>query len=113
MTVCVEDVAETWRDWTVRSCTGDTDNTRHLVLCPPPGCHQRVATGRHVTFKASVEDVEVTRSYTPVVPLLKGCQQSEECLEFLIKVYPDGVMTPGLGELKPGDTVLSLRQSDS
>ena len=105
MTVCVEDVAETWRDWTVRSSTGDTHNTRHLVLCPPPGCHQRVATGRHVTFKASVEGVEVTRSYTPVVPLLKGCQQSEECLEFLIKVYPDGVMTPGLGELKPGDTV--------
>ena len=35
-----------------------------------------------------------------MVSLLKGCQQTEECLEFLIKVYPDG-----LGELHLGDTV--------
>ena len=103
---------ETFRPWTVISASADTHNTRHLVLSPPPGLFMRVGLGRHVSFRTTVEGLEVSRSYTPVVGLGKEWKEKES-LEFLIKVYPDGVMTPGLGLLTAGDTVsVSSPQGD-
>lgn len=42
----------------------------------------------------------VARAYTPL-PIIPGSNK----LEFLIKNYPDGVVTPFLWKLKPGDTI--------
>ena len=113
----VQDVEETYRDWRVVRVREDTHNTRHLILSPPPGLQLSPGVGQHVNFRTVinnpdkawtvVEGLEVTRSYTPVVPLLKQMmdEEVEGCLQFLIKVYPHGMMTPGLGELLVGDTV--------
>ena len=92
----------------MKSSRAVTGTTRHLVLAPPPGLHLRVGVGQHVNFRSTVEGLEVIRSYTPVVPLMKEKeeQEVEGCLEFLIKVYPNGMLTPLIGELiADGQTV--------
>ena len=82
-----------------------THNTRHLVLSPPPGLHLRPGLGQHLVFRTVVEGLEVTRSYTPVPSLIKQEVEDEGCLQFLIKIYPNGLMTPSLGRLTVGDSV--------
>ena len=103
---------ETYREWRVVRVREDTHNTRHFLLSPPPGLHLRPGVGQHLLFRAVegrwANEMEITRSYTPVFPLIK--QELEEgevegCLQFLIKIYPDGMLTPGLGRLGVGDTV--------
>ena len=109
MITVVQDVEETYRDWRVLRVREDTHNTRHFLLSPPPGLHLYPGVGQHLVFRAVVEGLEITRSYTPVVSLVKQEVEVEDemkgCLQFLIKIYPDGMMTPGLGQLAVGDTV--------
>ena len=110
LTTGVQDVAETYREWRVLRVREETHNTRHLLLSPPPGLHLRPGVGQHLVFRTVVEGLEVTRSYTPVLPLVTQEQQEVEeevegSLQFLIKIYPDGMMTPGLGQLGVGDSL--------
>ena len=110
MITIVQDVEETYREWRVLRVREDTHNTRHLILSPPPGLHLSPGVGQHLGFRAVVEGLEITRSYTPVVSLVKQkveevVEAVEGSLQFLIKIYPDGMMTPGLGQLGVGDTV--------
>ena len=109
MIIVVQDVEESYREWRVLAVREETHNTRHLLLRPPPGLHLRPGVGQHLVFRAVVEGLEVTRSYTPVLSLVKQEQEDEEevegSLQFLIKIYPDGMMTPGLGQLGVGDSV--------
>ena len=103
----IQDVEERWREWRVVRVREATHNTRHLVLSPPPGLQLSPGLGQHLLFRTEVEGLEVIRSYTPVPLLIPQDfdQEEQNCLQFLIKVYPDGLMTPGLGRLRVGDTV--------
>ena len=47
--------------------------------------------------------MEISRSYTPV--RLFQTVEDIPSLHFLIKVYPEGALTPQLGNLSPGDQV--------
>ena len=84
-----------------------THNTKLLLLSPPPTtCQFSVPVGHHVNIRTVIEDTEILRPYTPVTDLnniISG--QDDTSLLFLIKIYPDGAVTPGLGRLTPGDLV--------
>ncbi len=62
-------------------------------------------------MRATVEGMEVARSYTPVPPGLSavGGEKDEDeedgRLHFLIKTYPDGALTPKLKRLNVGDRI--------
>jgi cytochrome-b5 reductase len=53
--------------------------------------------------------IELVRSYTPVPSqFTKDAVGEKSCgseLYFLIKIYPNGALTPILGRLQPGDTI--------
>ena len=83
-----------------------THNTKLLVLSPPPtACQFSVPVGHHVNIRTEVEDTEILRPYTPVTDLNSLSVETDTSLRFLIKIYPDGAVTPRLGRLCPGDLV--------
>jgi ferredoxin-NADP reductase len=49
--------------------------------------------------------MEISRSYTPVRLFHTVEETPSLSLHFLIKVYPEGALTPQLGKLSPGDQV--------
>ena len=49
--------------------------------------------------------MEISRSYTPVSPFHSTTPSTPTSLHFLIKIYPDGALTPQLGQLSPGSQV--------
>ena len=83
-----------------------THNTKLLVLSPPlTACQFSVPVGHHVNIRTVIEDTEILRPYTPVTDLNSLAAERDSSLRFLIKIYPDGAVTPSLGQLSPGDLV--------
>jgi len=100
----VSDLPITYRYWTVSSTTSITPDTRHIVLDPPQGTIFTVPTGHHVHIKTEVEGMEISRSYTPVTLLNHiPAVTPHDSLHLLVKIYPDGALTPQLGKLSNGD----------
>uniref|UniRef100_S4RLN8 FAD-binding FR-type domain-containing protein n=1 Tax=Petromyzon marinus TaxID=7757 RepID=S4RLN8_PETMA len=87
-----------------------THDTVLLCVRLPPGTHMGLALGHHVYLQAPVQGVDITRAYTPVLPSLTApwevVPRLSTLLHFMIKVYPNGTLTPVLGCLGPGDAVL-------
>ena len=82
-----------------------THNTKLFILSPPLTTAQfSVPVGHHVNIRTVIEDTEILRPYTPVTDLNNDAD-GDTSLRFLIKIYPDGAVTPGLGRLRPGDLV--------
>jgi len=102
----LKDMPIVYRSWTVSSNTSSNHNTRHLVLDPPSETIFSVPTGHHIHISREIEGMEISRSYTPV-PLLaqSSTTSSPQSLNLLVKVYPDGALTPQLESLTPGDIV--------
>lgn len=98
-----QDLPEIYRDWSIAEMRDITHNTKYIVLSRPESCHMVVAPGQHVMFATMVENTEMVRSYTPVTNLDKD--DPEGSLVFLIKIYPDGVLTSWLSTLGIGDHV--------
>merc|ERR1719499_2349361 len=84
-----KDHVDSYRMWTVADMCNVTHNSKYIVLSPPDTCHFHVAPGHHVQFRTTVEDTEIVRSYTPVIPLDTPADNN---LHFLIKIYSDGAM---------------------
>ena len=63
----------------------------------------RVPVGHHVQLRASVEGMDIVRSYTPVSETLTSQPKDDRRLHFLIKTYPDGALTPKLKKLTIGN----------
>ncbi|KAK7885900.1 hypothetical protein WMY93_025521 [Mugilogobius chulae] len=80
---------------------------RGVRLQLPPGGLLQVPVGKHVYLKTNIRDVEVVRPYTPVDRTLWTPQDSEPDpdLYLMIKVYPDGLFTPHLHQMSPGDSI--------
>ena len=98
-----KDMPETFRHWSIAEMRDITHNTKLIVLSSPESCHMKVGPGQHVMFSTMVENTEMVRSYTPVTHLDR--EDPEGSLVFLIKIYPDGVLTSWLSTLSVGDHV--------
>jgi cytochrome-b5 reductase len=112
-----------YRPYVVASSTPVTHDTVCLVLRPSnKNGHQnylRVRAGQHVQFRRTVQlkdgggesSFDLIRSYTPVPVQFtpdgkeKQATASTGDLYFLIKIYPNGALTPALGLLRTGDTI--------
>ncbi|XP_028834775.1 cytochrome b5 reductase 4 isoform X2 [Denticeps clupeoides] len=88
-----------------------THDTKLFCLQLPAGSHMHVPVGKHVYLKALVQGSDVVKPYTPVESTLMPCMQSTEKednssrLFLMIKIYPEGVLTPHLNCLQIGDPV--------
>ncbi|XP_076136697.1 cytochrome b5 reductase 4 isoform X4 [Alosa pseudoharengus] len=96
--------------------TDVTHDTKLFCLQLPPGTHMHVPVGRHVYLRASVQDSEVVKPYTPVDhTLLPDCSATEgdgaHRLFLMIKVYPNGVLSSHLDSLSIGEWGDSLAVS--
>ncbi|XP_041962291.1 cytochrome b5 reductase 4 isoform X2 [Alosa sapidissima] len=90
--------------------TDVTHDTKLFCLQLPPGTHMHVPVGRHVYLRASVQDSEVVKPYTPVDhTLLPDCSATAgdgaHRLFLMIKVYPNGVLSSHLDSLSIGDSL--------
>jgi len=76
-------------------------NVYRLVFClPTPATVLPLPAGQHVSVSAEINGQTVSRSYTPI-------SNHKDCglIELVVKVYPTGLLTPHLANLKIGDTV--------
>lgn len=64
-----------------------------------------VPVGHHVFIKLKVDDVHISKPYTPVEPLQRSLVSYSNTLSFLIKRYPDGVLSPLLCGLTVGQEI--------
>ncbi|KAK9802658.1 hypothetical protein WJX73_001360 [Symbiochloris irregularis] len=66
-----------------------------------PNSKQRAGLpiGKHILFRATCEDEQVIKPYTPV----SDDQEQRGYIDFVIKVYPEGRMSQHLKQLKIGD----------
>ncbi|WAR08299.1 NB5R4-like protein [Mya arenaria] len=75
-----------YRDCTLEAVKSITHDTRLYTMCLPPGTRMTVPVGHH-----------------------PGCQdlrlEQGQALYLMVKVYPQGVLTPWLGTLKPGERI--------
>ncbi|KAI8497315.1 Cytochrome b5 reductase 4 [Branchiostoma belcheri] len=105
--VGTEDCERRYRACTVESRAEVTYDTTLYRVQLPPGSRMWVPAGHHVYLRSAVSGVgQVERPYTPVpasltTPAQVDSQGTGMCL--MIKVYPQGVLTPVLAELQPGD----------
>ncbi|XP_057690240.1 cytochrome b5 reductase 4 isoform X2 [Corythoichthys intestinalis] len=97
-----------FRDCILVSKTELNHNTHMFQLQLPSGTVMHVPVGAHLYFKSLIQDVEVVRPYTPVdqgLSVEPNNSSEKNNLFFIIKVYPDGVLTQHLNSLCLGDHV--------
>lgn len=102
-----QDRAVYYRECVLVSKTEVNHNTHLFRLQLPRGTVMHVPVGKHVYLKALIQDAEVVRPYTAVDHTLQTPQDSSQDpdLYLMIKVYPDGLFTPHLHSLWPGDPI--------
>ncbi|XP_061074632.1 cytochrome b5 reductase 4 [Conger conger] len=99
-----------YRECTLASKMDVTHDTRLFGLRLPHGTHMQVPVGRHVYLRAPIQGSEVVKPYTPVDSTLMSqslaSTEREHANVFLmIKIYPDGALTPHLDALNIGDSL--------
>ncbi|XP_063055089.1 cytochrome b5 reductase 4 isoform X2 [Engraulis encrasicolus] len=99
-----------YRQCVLVSKTEVTHDTRLLTLRLAPSTHMHVPVGTHVYLKGTLADSEVVKPYTPVdsallpeAPPTEGSEASH--LFLMVKIYPDGALTPHLDTLNIGEAV--------
>lgn len=65
------------------------------------GFYFSVPVGHHVHLRGEVGGMEIVRSYTPVHSRLDAADDGR--LHFLIKIYPDGALTPMIEKVPKGE----------
>ncbi|CAJ1061879.1 cytochrome b5 reductase 4 [Xyrichtys novacula] len=101
-----KDRAPFYRECVLVSKTEVNHNTYVFRLQLPRGTVRHVPVGQHVYLKANIQDTEVVRAYTPVgqnLSVSSNNSSQDSDLYLMIKVYPDGVLTPHLNSLHIGD----------
>nr|XP_020477316.1 cytochrome b5 reductase 4 isoform X2 [Monopterus albus] len=101
---CKKGRAPYYRDCVLLSKTEVNHNTHVFRLQLPHGTVMHVPVGKHVYLKALIQDTEVVRPYTPVDQTMATASQDPD-LYLMIKVYPDGVFTQHLNNLRIGDHI--------
>ncbi|PVD29057.1 hypothetical protein C0Q70_11654 [Pomacea canaliculata] len=99
-----------FREGEVVSVRQVTHDTKLLCIAPPHGSRVCVPIGHHIHIKHTVQDMEITRSYTSVLPSLIQNNQDPRidqgtAVYLLIKIYPNGALTPWIDTLQPGNKI--------
>uniref|UniRef100_A0A3P8Z8P5 Cytochrome-b5 reductase n=1 Tax=Esox lucius TaxID=8010 RepID=A0A3P8Z8P5_ESOLU len=96
-----------YRECVLVSKTEVTHDTWLFRLQLPSGTAMHVPVGKHIYLKILIQDTEVVKPYTPVeetlVPATQDTTLETDDIFLMIKVYPDGVLTPHLNKLNIGD----------
>ncbi|XP_076371795.1 cytochrome b5 reductase 4 isoform X2 [Tachypleus tridentatus] len=76
----------------------------------PLGTRMWIPVGHHVHLRQNIKDMDIVRSYTPVLPSVTDLKSEEtetngESVSLMIKIYPEGVLTPHLKNLEIGDSI--------
>ena len=80
-------------------------DTKLFTFKLPEGTRLIVPPAHHVYIQINVDGMLLERSYTPVPQtLLTSDDQIGKLLHFMIKVYPDGVLSPKLNSLMPNES---------
>jgi cytochrome-b5 reductase len=88
-----------------------THDTNLYCVDLPHGAHMCVPVGRHIFVTACVAGTNIVHAYTVIPPSLVGDHSVERkvrdgrCLCMMIKIYHSGVLTPLVGQLRPGDCI--------
>ncbi|XP_071112428.1 cytochrome b5 reductase 4-like [Haliotis cracherodii] len=103
-----------YRQCTIQSIQEVSPDTKLLCVQLPEGTRMCVPLGYHVHIKHNISGMELARSYTVVFPSLRSSEQDilveqGRVLYLMIKIYPDGALTPWIGGLSVGS---SLEVSD-
>jgi len=98
----VKDMKVSYRKYKIEAKEKVTHDTIYLQLAAQNNSHMIVPPGQHVHIKQILEGMEITRSYTPVTNF-SGLKDNGGRLEFLIKIYKDGAVTPLIDQLNKGD----------
>lgn len=69
------------------------------------GFHFFVPIGHHIHIRKTIESMEITRSYTPVLGSLQPLLIDDGKIHLLIKHYEDGALTPLIKSKDIGETV--------
>ncbi|KAE8603036.1 hypothetical protein XENTR_v10014202 [Xenopus tropicalis] len=99
-----------YRKCRLASKTDINYNTKLFCVQLPQGCHLQVPVGHHIYLKMNISGVDIVKPYTPVAScLLPDAQYStfcnKQCLYLMIKIYPNGSITPHLENLTVGDYI--------
>ncbi|KAI4871227.1 hypothetical protein NFI96_019755 [Prochilodus magdalenae] len=101
-----------YRDCVLVSKKEVTHDTRLFCFQLPPGTHMHIPVGRHVYLKATVQGSDIVKPYTPVDAVLMPQKNTLSAdINLMIKVYPDGLLTPHLDSLDIGAS-LSISSPD-
>ncbi|XP_067675177.1 cytochrome b5 reductase 4-like [Haliotis asinina] len=99
-----------YRHCTIQSIQDVTHDTKLFCVQLPEGTRMCVPLGYHVHIKHNVSGMELARSYTVVLPSLRSSEQDilvdqGRVFYLMIKIYPDGALTPWIGGLSVGSTL--------
>ncbi|XP_059501246.1 cytochrome b5 reductase 4 isoform X2 [Stegostoma tigrinum] len=98
-----------YRKCTLLSKMDVSHDTRLLCFHLPVGCCLTIPIGQHIYLKSNIQDTEVVRPYTPVLPTLyvepKDDSCTWTCIYLMVKIYPDGLLTPLIDKLQIGDCI--------
>uniref|UniRef100_A0A0K0E7Z0 Cytochrome-b5 reductase n=1 Tax=Strongyloides stercoralis TaxID=6248 RepID=A0A0K0E7Z0_STRER len=75
-----------------------THDMFHLSVALPKDSYIGIPIGHHVALRLLVRNNKISRPYTPIII-------NENVIEFLIKIYEDGLLTPSIGSLQEGDSI--------
>lgn len=106
------------RDCHVDSIVQLTHNTKLLRILLPDGFLMNAPMGYHVRLYHTIEDVEVFRQYTLVLPSLLPSRMDSSVdngrvIYLMIKIYEDGTLTEWIDKLTTGNPVkLSMYEGD-
>ncbi|GAB6019576.1 Cytochrome b5 reductase 4 [Chamberlinius hualienensis] len=81
-------------------------NTKIFKLKLPPEVRMEIPVGHHVQIRATIEDVEIIRNYTPVRSSLDNSEEEgESCIYLMIKIYEGGALTSYLDLVHLGEEI--------
>ncbi|CAI4222482.1 unnamed protein product [Auanema sp. JU1783] len=86
----------------IRSVKNLSHDTLLYDIALPKNVYFDMPLGHHVSVKIRKGNATLYRPYTPVCSVLPQ-ETLLGSLQFLIKIYSDGICTPTLGKLKEGD----------
>ncbi|XP_068754807.1 cytochrome b5 reductase 4-like isoform X2 [Montipora capricornis] len=94
-------------DCRVVSVEAVTHNCKLFCCELPDGIVMRVPMGHHIHLHRDVEGMKISRPYTVVLPSLRFSLDEREHdgrrFYLMIKIYPDGTLTPTLSAIDVGD----------
>lgn len=99
------------RLWDCRVISVDavTHNCKLFCCELPKGVIMRIPIGHHIHMTRDVEGMQISRPYTVVLPSLQVDPSEREFdgrrFYLMIKLYPEGTLTPTLNPVVAGDTL--------